>query len=144
MAYVSIPTYSRSVPQRYALIAAKCKYCGAINLPLGVNCLKCGKVLEYEPQKLSGRGKIYCFTTISRGGSPPEFSAQQNLVGSYPVAVVELDEGPRIVAQMTDCRAEDLKIGLEVESTFRRIYDDDGMIRYGVKFRPVRTSREDS
>jgi len=143
MAYVSIPTYSRSVPQRYALIAAKCKYCGAINLPLGVNCLKCGKVLEYEPQKLSGRGKIYCFTTISRGGSPPEFSAQQNLVGSYPVAVVELDEGPRIVAQMTDCRAEDLKIGLEVESTFRRIYDDDGMIRYGIKFRPVRTSRED-
>ena len=143
MAYVSIPTYSRSVPQRYALIAAKCKYCGAINLPLGVNCLKCGKVLEYEPQKLSGRGKIYCFTTISRGGSPPEFSAQQNLVGSYPVAVVELDEGPKIVAQMTDCRAEDLKIGLEVESTFRRIYDDDGMIRYGIKFRPVRTSRED-
>jgi uncharacterized OB-fold protein len=143
MAYVSIPTYSRSVPQRYALIAAKCRYCGAINLPLGVNCLKCGKVLEYEPQKLSGRGKIYCFTTISRGGSPPEFSAQQNLVGSYPVGVVELDEGPRIVAQMTDCRAEDLKIGLEVESTFRRIYDDDGMIRYGIKFRPVRTSRED-
>ena len=144
MAYVSIPTYSRSIPQRYALIAAKCKSCGAINLPLGANCLKCGKVLEYESQKLSGRGKIYCFTTISRGGSPPEFSAQQNLVGSYPVAVVELDEGPRIVAQMTDCGAEDLKIGLEVESTFRRIYDDDGMIRYGVKFRPVRTSREDS
>ncbi len=144
MAYVSIPTYSRSIPQRYALIAAKCKSCGAISLPLGANCLKCGKILEYESQKLSGRGKIYCFTTISRGGSPPEFLAQQNLVGSYPVAVVELDEGPRIVAQMTDCRAEDLKIGLEVESTFRRIYDDDGMIRYGVKFRPVRTSREDS
>ena len=143
MAYVSIPTYSRSIPQRYALIAAKCKSCGAINLPLGANCLKCRKILEYESQKLSGRGKIYCFTTISRGGSPPEFSAQQNLVGSYPVAVVELDEGPRIVAQMTDCRAEDLKIGLEVESNFRRIYDDDGMIRYGVKFRPLRTSRED-
>jgi uncharacterized protein len=122
MAYVSIPTYSRSIPQRYALIAAKCKSCGTINLPLCANCL----------------------TTISRGGSPPEFSAQQNLVGSYPVAVVELDEGPRIVAQMTDCRAEGLRIGLEVESAFRRIYDDDGMIRYGIKFRPVRTSREDS
>jgi uncharacterized protein len=144
MAYVSIPTYSRSIPQRYALIAAKCKSCGTINLPLGANCLKCGKILEHESQKLSGRGKIYCFTTISRGGSPPEFSAQQNLVGSYPVAVVELDEGPRIVAQMTDCRAEGLRIGLEVESAFRRIYDDDGMIRYGIKFRPVRTSREDS
>ena len=55
--------------------------------------------------------------------------------------VVRQDEGPRIVAQMADCRAEDLKIGLEVESTFRRIYDDDGVIRYGIKFRPVRTDR---
>jgi uncharacterized OB-fold protein len=143
MAYVSIPTYSRSIPQRYALIAAKCKSCGAINLPLGVNCLKCGKILEYEPTKLSGRGKIYCFTTISRGGSPPEFSIQQNLAGAYSVAVVELDEGPKIVAQMTDCRAEELRIGLAVESTFRRIYEDDGMIRYGIKFRPIRTSRKD-
>jgi uncharacterized OB-fold protein len=143
MAYVSIPTYSRSIPQRYALIAAKCKSCGAINLPLGVNCLKCGKILEHEPTKLSGRGKIYCFTTISRGGSPPEFSMQQNLAGAYSVAVVELDEGPKIVAQMTDCRAEELRIGLAVESTFRRIYEDDGMIRYGVKFRPIRTSRKD-
>jgi len=140
MAYVSIPTYSRSMSQRYALIGAKCKSCGAVNLPLGVNCLKCGKVLEYEPVKLSGRGKIYCFTTISRGGAPPEFATQQKLVGSYPVAVVELDEGPKMVAQMTDCKAEQLRIGLEVESTFRRIYEDDGMIRYGTKFRPARSS----
>ena len=139
MAYVSIPTYSRSIPQRYALIGAKCKSCGAVNLPRGVNCLKCGRA-EFEPLKLSGRGTIYCFTTISRGGSPPEFSAQQKLVGAYPVAVIELDEGPKIVAQMTDCKADELKIDLSVESTFRRIYEDDGMIRYGIKFRPVRTS----
>jgi len=140
MAYVSIPTYSRSIPQRYALIGAKCKSCGAVNLPRGVNCLKCGRVLEFQPVKLSGRGRIYSFTTISRGGSPPEFSTQQKLVGSYPVAVVELDEGPKIVAQMTDCKSEELRIGLVVESTFRRIYEDEGMIRYGVKFRPARTS----
>jgi uncharacterized OB-fold protein len=89
--------------------------------------------------KLSGKGRIYCFTVISRGGSPPEFSLQQNLVGAYPVAVVELSEGPRIVAQMTDCKAEELRIGLEVESAFRRIYEDDSMIRYGIKFRPARS-----
>jgi uncharacterized OB-fold protein len=103
-----------------------------------VNCQKCGRALEYEPLKLAGKGKIYCFTVISRGGSPPEFSTQQNLVGAYPVAVVELNEGPRIVAQMTDCKADELKIGLNVESTFRRIYEDDSMIRYGIKFRPAR------
>ncbi len=137
MAYVSIPTYSRSTPQRYALIGAKCKSCGWINLPRGVNCLKCGRILQYEPVKLSGKGKIYSFTTISRGGSPPEFSIQQNLAGAYPVAVVELEEGSKIVAQMTDCKAEQLQIGLAVESTFRRIYEDDDIIRYGMKFRPA-------
>jgi len=140
MAYVSIPTYSRSIPQRYALIGARCKSCGTVNFPRGVNCLKCGRVLESEPVKLSGRGKIYCFTTVSRGGAPPEFATQQKFVGSYPVAVVELDEGPKIVAQMVDCKAEQLKIDLKVESTFRRIYEDDGMIRYGIKFRPARAS----
>jgi len=139
MAYVSVPNYARSIPQRYALVGAKCNACGTVNLPKGVNCLECGKPLEYEPLKLSGKGEIYCFTVVSRGGSPPEFSVQQNLVGAYPVAVVELNEGPRIVAQMTDCEAGELRIGLEVESAFRRIYEDDSMIRYGIKFRPVRT-----
>ncbi len=140
MAYVSIPAYSRSIPQRYALVGAKCRACGAVNLPRGGNCLKCGGVLEYDSVKLSGRGTIYSFTTVARGGSPPEFSVQQTLVGSYSVAVVELDEGPRIVAQMADCKPEELRIGLPVEATFRRIYEDDGMIRYGIKFRPARKS----
>lgn len=139
MAYVSIPTYSRSIPQRYALIGARCKACNAINFPSGVTCLKCGKPLESEPAKLSGKGKIYSYTTISRGGAPPEFSNQQNLVGSYSVAVVELQEGPKVVAQMADCKPDELKIGMPVEATFRRIYEDDGIIRYGLKFRPART-----
>ena len=139
MAYVSIPTYSRSIPERYVLIAAKCKSCGAVNLPKTLSCLRCGEA-SFEPAKLSGRGKIYCYTMISRGGSPPEFATQQNLVGSYHVAVVELEEGPKIVAQITNCKPEELKIGLPVEATFRRIYEDEGIIRYGVKFRPARTA----
>lgn len=139
MAYVSIPTYSRSIPQRYALIGAKCKSCGAVNFPRTLGCLKCGGT-DFEPEKLSGRGEIYCYTMISRGGSPPEFSAQQNLMGSYHVAVVELEEGPKIVAQLADCKPEELKIGLPVEATFRRIYEDEGIIRYGLKFRPARTT----
>lgn len=139
MAYVSIPTYSRSIPQRYALIGAKCKSCGTLTLLRIVSCTKCGST-QFEPTKLSGKGRIYCYTTISRGGSPPEFTTQQTLVGSYQVAVVELDEGPKIVAQMADCKPDELKIGLPVQSTFRRVYEDDGVIRYGIKFRPARTA----
>jgi uncharacterized OB-fold protein len=138
VAYVSIPTYLRSITQRYALVAAKCKSCGTVNLPRGVNCAKCAKTLESQPLRLSGRGKIYSFTIISAGGAPPEFSAQQRFSGSYAVAVVELEEGPRIVAQLTDCEFDELRIGLGVEAVFREIYEDDGVIRYGIKFRPAR------
>jgi uncharacterized OB-fold protein len=139
MAYVSIPTYSRSIPQRYALVGAKCKSCGTISIPRVVNCPECGTA-EFEPLKLSGKGKVYCYTMISRGGSPPEFSMQQNLFGSYYVAVIELQEGPKIVAQLADCKPEQLKIDLPVEATFRRIYEDEGTIRYGVKFMPARST----
>jgi uncharacterized OB-fold protein len=56
------------------------------------------------------------------------------------VAVIELEEGPKIVAQMADCGPEEVKIGLPVEATFRRLFEDEGIVRYGVKFRPAMAS----
>ncbi len=48
-------------------------------------------------------------------------------------------EGPVITAQITDARAEELEIGMEVEMVTRKImeYNDDGIICYGYKFRPI-------
>ena len=57
------------------------------------------------------------------------------------LVVVELVEGPKIVAQLTDCKVEELKIGLEVEAVFRKKYEDNQVIRYGIKFRPIRKRR---
>lgn len=137
MAHVSIPTYWKSLPQRYSLVGMKCMNCGAINFPAREVCAQCRKKSEYKPIKLSGRGKVYCYTIIAVGSAPPEFSEQERLTGPYPVAVIELKEGPKIVAQATDCKPTDLKIGMEVRAVFRRIYEEDGVIRYGIKFRPV-------
>jgi uncharacterized OB-fold protein len=138
MAYVSIPTYWRSIPQRYALVGLRCRNCGSISLPARNVCIGCGKKAEYEPVELKGEGKVYSYTIISAGGASSEFSEQEKLAGSFPVAVIELEEGPKIVAQMTDCRTDEINIGMEVEPVFRRIYEDDGVIRYGLKFRPKR------
>lgn len=140
LAYVSIPEYSKTIPQRYRLIGMKCKTCGTINFPPKEICIKCGKRTEYETIKLSGRGKVYSFTIIAAGSAPPEFSDQQRYTGPYAVAIIELIEGVRIVAQITDCRPTDLKIDMEVEAVFRRIYEDEGVVRYGLKFRPADTS----
>lgn len=90
--------------------------------------------------RLSGRGEVYTYTIIGRGGAPAEFAEQQNMTGAYAVAIVALEEGPRVVAQLTDCELGDVRIGMKVECVIRRIYEQEDIIRYGYKFRPLEPS----
>jgi uncharacterized OB-fold protein len=39
---------------------------------------------------------------------------------------------------MTDCKPEELRVGMAVEAVWRRVVEDDGEELYGFKFRPVR------
>jgi uncharacterized OB-fold protein len=58
----------------------------------------------------------------------------------YTVALVKLDEGPMVTAQLTDVDEDSVQIGMPVEMVTRKIRDDGderGMIVYGYKFRPV-------
>ncbi len=140
MAYVSIPLYKRTIPQRYKLIGLKCKRCGWINFPPKGIYKRCKVSSEFEKVKLSGKGAIYSYTVITAAAAPPEFSKQEKSGGSYVVALIELDEGPRIVAQLVNCKPENVRIGMRVESTIRKIYEDEGVVRYGFKFKPVEES----
>jgi hypothetical protein len=56
----------------------------------------------------------------------------------YVIAIVKLDEGPRMTAQIV-CRPDEVKIGMRVKGVFRRIVTDgeSGIIHYGTKFVPV-------
>jgi len=89
---------------------------------------------KMENVKLSGKGKIVTYTIIHV--APEQFEGQ----APYPIAVIQLGEGPRITAQIVDCDVDDVKIGMKVESTFRKIQEDGyiGAIYYGYKFKPVK------
>ena len=52
-------------------------------------------------------------------------------------AIIDLEEGARITAQIVDCKYDELKIGLGVEAVFRKLYKsgEKGIIHYGTKFR---------
>lgn len=134
-AYVSPPMYQRHIAQRYRLVAARCTKCGGINFPPQGVCRHCLNSFEFEEISLSGRGKIASHARISAGGAPPEFAEQAAVRGDYVVAIIELEEGPRLTAQLVDCNH--VQIGMPVEATMRRIYVDEGVIRYGYKFKPV-------
>jgi uncharacterized OB-fold protein len=57
----------------------------------------------------------------------------------YVVALVKLEEGPLIAAQLTDVNEGEAAIGLPVEMCTRRLCDDGqkGIVVYGYKFRPL-------
>ena len=82
---------------------------------------------------MSGRGAIYSFTTMYN--VPKGYEDQK----PYSVALVQLDEGPLVTAQLTDMNAAEAKIGMRVEMVTRKLREEgeEGQIIYGYKFRPI-------
>lgn len=134
--YISLPMYAANVDERLRIIAGKCDGCGTLAYPQRPVCTKCGGD-EFTDQKLSGEGTVYTYSVIAGGGAPAEFDDQQVMTGDIISGVVELKEGPRIMAQITDADPDKIEIGTKVRAVVRRLYDQEGILRYGAKFVPV-------
>ena len=126
----SVPRVWRERIIKYRLIGGKCEECGKSFYPLRPTCPSCGSE-KISEVKLPEEGRVVHFTVIR---SPPrEFGKMP-----YIVALIELKDGTRLIAQVVDVRPEELEEGTEVEAVFRRYRSQgpDGIIEYGVKFRP--------
>lgn len=117
--------------QRYRLEGTECADCGELHFPPRIVCPQC-KSRDLEPHKFVGRGTVYSHTTVYQ--APDGF---EDYV-PYVVALVDLEEGPRITAQLTDVNPNEVNIGMPVEMIVRKLseQDEDGLIVYGYKFRP--------
>jgi len=83
-----------------------------------------------EPYKFSDKiGKIFTFTEdrLADSNDPPT-----------TVNVVDFIGGGRALFDMTDRGGQELKVGMEVEMTFRKLYVDRGFHQYFWKTRPIR------
>ena len=82
---------------------------------------------------MSGRGEVFSFTKMFN--VPEGFKAQR----PYTVALVKLEEGPMVTAQLTDVSEDEVRIGMPVEMVTRKLREEgeDGEIIYGYKFRPT-------
>ncbi len=129
---MDIPRYWRLKDQRYRLQGKKCVDCGYLSFPPRIICPKCNSrnAITHE---FIGRGKLYSYTTIYQ--SPDRFDSSS----PYAIGLIDLEEGERITAQLTDVRLENLEIGMPLEMVIRQIYEDGekGPILYGYKFRPM-------
>lgn len=84
----------------------------------------------FTPYQLAGQGTIVSYTKVTT--ATPEFKHAT----PYTLALIDLNEGVRILGQLTDVDDTQLFIGALVSSTFRRLYADGekGIIHYGIKF----------
>jgi uncharacterized OB-fold protein len=128
---MGLPTHWRLKNQRYNLTGEVCSKCGAKLFPPRDVCPECSQP-AYEPFTFSGKVEVYSFSTIYQA---PE--GYQEYV-PYTVALVRLEEGPLVTAQLTDVDAQEVEIGMPVEMITRKMreYGQDGVIVYGYKFRP--------
>lgn len=118
--------------QRYSLVGEVCPSCQAKIFPPRDLCPDCGTEAR-QAYRFSGRGEIYSFTTVTE--APTGFSE----FAPYAVALIRLEEGPLLTAQVTDLDGTPLQIGTPVEMVTRKLQADGerGTLVYGYKFRPV-------
>ncbi|WP_420641615.1 Zn-ribbon domain-containing OB-fold protein [Candidatus Leptofilum sp.] len=131
---MEVSRHWRLQEQRYKLVGETCDTCGVKLFPPRDVCLEC-KAPAYKLYTFTGHGEIYSFTTIYDAPAGFEHNAP------YTVALVKLEEGPIITAQLTDVAESELSIGMPVEMVTRKLRTDgeEGMIVYGYKFRPAVT-----
>jgi len=129
---MSLASYWRTSKQRMSLVGEICPHCGAKLFPPRDVCPKCSEPAK-EPFAFSGKGVVYSFSTMYV--APKGFEKY----APYVVALIKLDEGPLVAAQLTDVDKSEVHIGMPVEMVTRKMREEgeDGLILYNYKFRPL-------
>ena len=104
----------------------RCGDCGHIRFPPALLCARCLSE-RAEWVALSGRGTVFSWIVVHQSQHPAF-----NTDVPYNVAIIELEEGPRLHTNIVDCANDRIYIGMPVEVTFARVSDDTAL----VKFRP--------
>ena len=87
----------------------RCRTCGEhVFYPRGSICPHCGS-LGLDWVTASGRGVVHSFTVVHR--APPEFAGE----APYVVALIDLEEGPRMMSRLLGVDPAGVAVGMPVE-----------------------------
>jgi uncharacterized OB-fold protein/acyl dehydratase len=102
--------------KQHKLLIQRCVACGTLRHPPRPSCAKC-RSFDWDTLEASGKGTIYSFV-VNHYPQVPAFD--------YPlvVALVELEEGTRLIANVSGITPETAAIGMAVEVGFED-FDDD-------------------
>jgi uncharacterized OB-fold protein len=102
--------------KRKELLIQRCASCAKLRHPPEPMCPHC-RSLDWDTIRASGRGTIYSFV-VMHYPPIPAFDYPN------PVALIELEEGVRVVSNVVGVAREELAIGLPVAAEFVA-FDDD-------------------
>jgi hypothetical protein len=131
---MSIARFWRETPRRYNLGGCRCTNCQTVYFPPRSVCPTCAKhrrsLGRLEPFQLSGDGVVLTYTVVHDAAEGFEMQVP------YVLAIVKTPEGPQLTGQIVDLDPKDVRIGLKVRATFRRLREEGkaGVIHYGYKF----------
>lgn len=114
------------------LIGSKCNNCGEVVFPAQTGCPNCCS--EGMTEILMGpRGKLFSFSNVCM----PVPTGYRGPV-PYGVGLVDLPEGARVVAHLTESDPAKLKIGMDMVLVIGRLFDDEeGNEVIGFEFKPL-------
>jgi hydroxymethylglutaryl-CoA synthase len=115
------------------LFGVKCRKCGTPQIhPIGQTirvCVACQSKDEFEDYKFSDiTGKLFTYAVdhLQPTKNPPGLNG-----------VVDFDGGGRLICELTDYDLDQVKIGMPVEMTFRKLFQGKGIVNYFWKAKPL-------
>jgi uncharacterized OB-fold protein/acyl dehydratase len=101
---------------RGELLIQKCSECGRLRHPPRPMCPSCQST-DWKGVASKGRGTVYSYVVLRH---PPIPGYDYPL----PVAVIDLEEGTRIVSNVVGCKPEDVYIGMKVELSIENVDEE--------------------
>lgn len=111
----------------HKLMLQRCRDCRVYRFTPQILCRECHSE-DYDWEEVSGRGTVWSWSTIYRPQSPA-FSEDV----PYIEAIVELEEGPKMLTNVVGVSPDEIYIGQPVEVHFEDATDEISL----PKFRPT-------
>lgn len=126
VSYPSAVAIWRERNRIYPFHGVKCKNCGTVQYPPQRVCIKCKAKDNFEEVRLyDKKGTLFSFSF--------------DFLRGIPIGIVNLEGGGRVFLELADVDVRELKVGMEMEFTFRKLdlWRSDGIYGYFWKATPV-------
>lgn len=136
-AFATQPSMLREAEYIMGLTALQCNNCGSLNYPYRDYCIDC-RGQGFTKVKLPRRGNLVTFNIQHVLPISPEEGPV--VVGTIKLDGAKGERGGKVSSAMVSCDPSLVSIGMPVELVFRRCGIEQGLPKYGYKFKPAAKS----